>query len=74
MKERRPIPSPKPHAPLLDELRGLIEAAREHVAQTANAALTMLYWHMASASERKCCKTCALNTGPKLWRRCRSNW
>jgi hypothetical protein len=33
-------------APLLDDLRGLIEAARQHVAQTANATLTMLYWHV----------------------------
>ena len=28
---------------LLTELRGLIEQARAHVAQTANATLTMLY-------------------------------
>lgn len=31
---------------LLSELRGLIEAARQHVAQTANATLTLLYWHI----------------------------
>ena len=31
---------------LLVDLRGLIEAARQHVAQTANATLTMLYWHV----------------------------
>jgi predicted nuclease of restriction endonuclease-like (RecB) superfamily len=31
---------------LLSELRGLIESARQHVAQTANATLTMLYWHV----------------------------
>lgn len=31
---------------LLAELRGLIESARQHVAQTANATLTMLYWHV----------------------------
>jgi len=31
---------------LLSELRGLIEAARQQVAQTANATLTMLYWHL----------------------------
>ena len=31
---------------LLTELRGLIEQARAHVAQTANATLTMLYWRV----------------------------
>lgn len=31
---------------LLSELRGLIDQARRHVAQTANAAQTLLYWHM----------------------------
>jgi predicted nuclease of restriction endonuclease-like (RecB) superfamily len=32
--------------PLLAELRGLIEQARQQVAQTANSTLTMLYWHV----------------------------
>jgi predicted nuclease of restriction endonuclease-like (RecB) superfamily len=41
----------KPGAPqaadaLLLALRGLIETARQHVAQTANATLTMLHWHV----------------------------
>ena len=31
---------------LLIELRSLIDGARQHVAQTANATLTMLYWHV----------------------------
>jgi predicted nuclease of restriction endonuclease-like (RecB) superfamily len=31
---------------LLTELRGLIESARQRVAQTANSTLTMLYWHV----------------------------
>lgn len=31
---------------LLTELCGLIESARQHVAQAANAALTMLYWYV----------------------------
>ncbi len=31
---------------LLTELRGLIDTARQHVAQTANATLTMLYWRI----------------------------
>lgn len=33
-------------ADLLAELRGLIDQARAHVAQTANATQTMVYWHM----------------------------
>ena len=31
---------------LLAELRGLIEQARQHVAQTANSTLTMLHWQL----------------------------
>ena len=31
---------------LLSELRGMIAEARDHVAQAANAALTMLYWRI----------------------------
>ncbi|TAN53474.1 MAG: DUF1016 family protein [Methylococcaceae bacterium] len=37
---------PKQSDTLLAELRDLIDAARQHVAQTANATLTMLYWHV----------------------------
>lgn len=35
-----------PDTLLLNELRGLIEQARQHIAQTANSAVTMLYWHV----------------------------
>lgn len=35
-----------PDTLLLNELRGLIEQARQHVAQAANSAVTMLYWHV----------------------------
>jgi len=38
---------------LLSELRGLIEAARQHVAQTANATLTMLYWRLGQRIRRE---------------------
>ncbi len=38
--------SPADAGRLLTELRGLIEQARTHVAQTANAAQTMLYWYV----------------------------
>jgi hypothetical protein len=43
----------KPHAALLTELRGLIDGARQHVAQTANATLTMLYWHVGQRIRRE---------------------
>lgn len=33
-------------APLLNEIRQLIEAARTQVSQAVNAGLTMLYWHV----------------------------
>jgi len=36
----------KTEATLISELRGLIDQARRHVAQTANSTLTMLYWHV----------------------------
>jgi len=36
----------KTDAALLSELRGLIEQARQHVAQAANSTLTMLYWRI----------------------------
>jgi predicted nuclease of restriction endonuclease-like (RecB) superfamily len=36
----------KPPDALLAELRGMIVDARQQVAQVANAALTMLYWHI----------------------------
>lgn len=38
--------APKPADALLLELRGLIDSARQHVAQTVNATLTMLYWRI----------------------------
>ncbi|UHD16484.1 PDDEXK nuclease domain-containing protein [Thiocapsa bogorovii] len=38
---------------LLGELRGMIADAREQLAQTANAALTMLYWNLGSRLHRE---------------------
>lgn len=32
--------------PLIQELRQLIENSRQQVAQTANAAVTLLYWRL----------------------------
>ncbi|CAD6874562.1 PDDEXK nuclease domain-containing protein [Methylomonas fluvii] len=45
MAKNKPA-APKPADTLLLELRGLIDSARQHVAQTANATLTMLYWYV----------------------------
>jgi predicted nuclease of restriction endonuclease-like (RecB) superfamily len=43
----------KDHPALLAELRGLIESARQYVAQTANATLTMLYWQVGQRIRRE---------------------
>ncbi len=43
----------KTDAALLAELRGLIEQAREFVAQTANSTLTMLYWQVGQRIRRE---------------------
>ena len=45
MAARKPALPPLPGT-LLSELRGLIESARQQVAQAANATLTMLYWRI----------------------------
>ena len=37
---------PAPEENLLSELHSLIEQARQHIAQTANRTVTMLYWHV----------------------------
>jgi DUF1016 N-terminal domain len=39
-------------APLLVDLRGLIDRARQQVAQAANSALTLLYWQMGERIRR----------------------
>ena len=43
----------KTDADLLIEVRGLIEQAREFVAQTANSALTLLYWQVGQRIRRE---------------------
>lgn len=42
------LPARPDAAPLLSELRGLILVARQQVAQTVNAGLTMLYWQLGT--------------------------
>ena len=41
---------------LLGELRGLIDAARQQVAQTVNATLTLLYWRVGQRIRREVLK------------------
>lgn len=59
-KSRKPgmsvTPRPTQANTLLLELRGLIDAARQQVAQTANAALTLLYWHVGQRIQREVLK------------------
>ena len=40
----------QPTPPLLDELRGLIQGARERVARTVNRELVLLYWRYGNDS------------------------
>ena len=48
------MPAPTtPDTLLLNELRGLIEQARQHVAHTANSTVTMLYWHVGLRIRRE---------------------
>jgi len=51
---------------LLAELRGLIESARTHVAQTANATLTMLYWHVGQRIQREVLKNARAEYGTQI--------
>jgi len=55
MAENNPAP-PKQTDALLTELRGLIESARQRLAQAANATLTMLYWHVGQRIRREVLK------------------
>lgn len=60
-----PTPSATQQA-LLSELRGLIDTARQHVAQTANAALTMLYWHVGQRIRREVLKNARAEYGEQI--------
>ena len=56
--------SPTRH--LLAELRGLIEQARSHVAQTANAAQTMLYWYVGQRIHKEVLQQGRANYGEEI--------
>ena len=59
--------------PLVDDLRQIINEARNRVAVNVNAELTLMYWHIGSASTVKCLEMNALNMENKLSRQCRDN-
>ena len=58
IKEKPTTTAPVLHLdqPLLTELRGLIISARQQVAQTVNAGLTMLYWQVGNRIRRETLK------------------
>ncbi|WP_367027545.1 PDDEXK nuclease domain-containing protein [Methylococcus sp. ANG] len=58
--------SPKQADTLLAELRGLIDAARLHVAQTANATLTMLYWRVGQRIRHEVLKDLRAGYGEQI--------
>lgn len=59
---------------LLSELRGLIEVARQHVAQTANATLTMLYWHVGQRIHKEVLKNGRAEYGEQILPTLSANW
>lgn len=56
----------KTDAALLGELRQLIEQARQHVAQTANSTLTMLYWQVGTRIQREVLKDGRADYGEQI--------
>ena len=65
MSKEMPVPA-KTHAALLGELRQLIEQARQHVAQTANSTLTMLYWRVGERVLREVLKNSRAEYGEEI--------
>lgn len=51
---------------LLEELRGLIEQARQRVAVTINREMTLLYWNIGSVFARTFCAKNAPRTVSRL--------
>jgi hypothetical protein len=51
---------------LLSELQGLIQHARQHVAQIANSTLTTLYWHVGDRIRREVLKDGRADYGEQI--------
>jgi len=64
--EKRSSARTKPHNALLTALRDLIESARTHVAQAANATLTMLYWHVGQRIRREVLREARADYGKEI--------
>jgi predicted nuclease of restriction endonuclease-like (RecB) superfamily len=58
--------APEAGGDLLHELRGLIDAARQQVALAANAAQTMLYWHVGRRVRREVLKDARAEYGEQI--------
>lgn len=58
--------TPTPDESLLTELRGLTEQTRQHVAQAANSAVTMLYWHVGLRIRREVLKEGRADYGEQI--------
>ena len=56
----------KTDAALLGELSQLIEQARQHVAQTANSTLTLLYWQVGARVQREVLKDGRAEYGERI--------
>lgn len=62
--------------PLVNELRGLIEQARQHVAQTANSTLTLLHWKLGARIQGEILQGARARQAmaKRFCRHCRQNW
>lgn len=61
----RPLDAATPHE-LLREVRQLIIEAREHVARTVNAGLTLLYWQVGNRVRREVLKEQRAEYGERI--------
>jgi hypothetical protein len=62
----RPPASVLPDDQLLVELRGMIEAARARIAETANSVLAMLHWHVGTRIRRELLKNARAEYGREI--------
>lgn len=60
-------------APLLDDLRALIDAAQARVAAAVNAELTVLYWRIGRRINADVLRGRRAGMAKRLLRRCRKN-
>ena len=74
MKKPEKVSKPKavalvaPEVQLLGDIRALIEAGREHVAQAVNAGLVLLYWSVGERIRREILGNKRPNTAKRFFR------